>query len=79
MLTYTRTVRGKLSEKSHDNSVPHVTYDFRRAHVSSFSPWRQILKEMQDEQRAIKSPAELQAQAHAAAVKRFTGGGFAVN
>lgn len=25
------------------------------------------------------NPAEMQAQAHAAAVKRFTGGGFAIN
>ena len=40
----------------------------------------QMLREMQDEQRAMNnSPAEMQAQAHASAVKRFTGGGFAVN
>lgn len=40
----------------------------------------QMLKEMQDEQRAMdNNPAEMQAQAHASAVKRFTGGGFAVN
>lgn len=39
-----------------------------------------MLREMQDEQRAMNnSPAEMQAQAHASAVKRFTGGGFAVN
>lgn len=40
----------------------------------------QMLREMQDEQRAMNNnPAEMQAQAHASAVKRFTGGGFAVN
>lgn len=39
----------------------------------------QMLKEMQEEQRAMNNPAEKQAQAHAASVKRFTGGGFAVN
>lgn len=39
-----------------------------------------MLREMQDEQHAMNnSPAEMQAQAHASAVKRFTGGGFAVN
>lgn len=40
----------------------------------------QMLREMQDEQRAMNNnPAEKQAEAHASAVKRFTGGGFAVN
>ena len=39
-----------------------------------------MLREMEDEQRLINNnPAELQAQAHASAVKRFTGGGFAVS
>ena len=44
------------------------------------TPLPQMLREMQDEQRAINTnPAEMQAQAHASAVKRFTGGGFAVS
>lgn len=51
--------------------------------LSEFPPyvlWLQMLREMQDEQRAMDNdPAEMQAQAHASAVKRFTGGGFAVN
>lgn len=48
--------------------------------LSIFSCLLQMLKEMQDEHRAMNNnPAELQAQAHASAVKRFTGGGFAVN
>ena len=46
-------------------------------HITSLP---QMLREIQDEQRAINNnPAEMQAQAHASAVKRFTGGGFAVS
>lgn len=50
------------------------------AALYAVTPLPQMLREMQDEQRAINTnPAEMQAQAHASAVKRFTGGGFAVS
>ena len=35
--------------------------------------------DVQDEEAAMRAPAYQQAQAHAASVKRFTGGGFAIN
>lgn len=59
---------------------PPVSSHRNASNLISRSRSDQILKEMQDEQRAMNNnPAEMQAQAHAAAVKRFTGGGFAVN
>eukprot|EP00611_Tribonema_gayanum_P010875 TRINITY_DN2099_c0_g1_i2.p1 TRINITY_DN2099_c0_g1~~TRINITY_DN2099_c0_g1_i2.p1 ORF type:complete len:318 (-),score=179.71 TRINITY_DN2099_c0_g1_i2:315-1268(-) len=39
----------------------------------------QMLRELKDEDSITRAPAYQQAQAHAAAVKRFTGGGFAIN